>query len=288
LSAAPLRIGVIGLGAMGLRHARAVAAHPDAILAAAVDPDRARHPGDLGCPIHLTQEALIGAVDAVVIAAPTLLHTQVAVPLLDAGISCLIEKPVALTQEEFAALRTAASKGAVIRAGHIERFNPAIRTLLALKPKDIRAITARRISGASARMSDVDVIVDLMVHDLDAVMTLKGLPVAKVDAKGTRDNATAVLTFSDGATATVTADRTTPMRVRELTASTGDGGFQVDYIARSLTKDGLALEVVPEDALAAELTAFIAAVRGAQNAVTLDEAEACMKVVWRIQKALGL
>lgn len=273
---------------MGLRHARTVAAHADAQLVGAVDPDPTRHPNDLACPIHLTQDALIGAADAVIVAAPTLLHAQVAVPLLEAGISCLIEKPVALTRDEFARMRKAVRKDAVIRAGHIERFNPAIRALLAAKPADIRTLTARRISGASARMSDVDVIVDLMVHDLDVVMTVKGLPVSAVSATGTRDNATATLTFSDGATATVTADRTTPTRIRDLDVVTGNAAFHLDYIARSLTKDGVAQDVEQADALSTELTAFIAAVRGTGNAVTLDEAEASMDIVWRVQAALGL
>ena len=273
---------------MGMRHARTVAAHADAQLVAAVDPDPARHVQDLGCPIHLTQDPLIGAVDAVIVAAPTLLHTNVAVPLMEAGIACLIEKPVALTRDEFAQLRAAAGNGTIVRAGHIERFNPAIRALMAAQPQNIRSLTARRISGASARMSDVDVIVDLMVHDLDVVRAIKGAPVTKVEATGTRDNATAVLTFSDGATATVTADRTTPTRVRDLDVVTAAATYHVDYIARSLTKEGVAQTVAVEDALVAELTAFVAAVRGAANAVTLDEAEASMEIVWRIQKALAL
>src|SRR6185312_8583720 len=119
-----------------------------------------------------------------------------AAPLLRAGISCLVEKPLAATDADIAQMIAAAREGkAVLQVGHVERFNPAVETLLAaaVAPAAIRALAARRMSAASARVTDIDVVTDLMVHDLDVVLALKGGDVAGVQAAGDDDHAVALL-----------------------------------------------------------------------------------------------
>jgi predicted dehydrogenase len=281
---------------MGLKHARAAAAHADAVVAAAVEPDPARCPGDLGCPIYPDVAALPDTVDAAIIAVPTAAHVAAAAPLLARGIPCLIEKPVAASPAELHRLRTIAGS-TVLRVGHVERFNPAIVALADIAPDGIRALLGRRLSGASARVTDVDVVLDLMVHDIDAVLSVKRRPVTDIAARGDRDHAVAVLAFDDGATATLVASRVAPLRVRDLDVLTSAVAYRVDYLARSLhalrTENGQIVAspcpVPARDALAAQLDAFIAAVRGtADRPVTLAEAEAAMTVAWRVQAALGL
>jgi predicted dehydrogenase len=281
---------------MGLKHVRAVSAHPQAKLVAAIEPDPERAKVDVGCPIFADAVALIGKVDKAIVAVPTAVHAKVAEPLLAAGIDCLIEKPFVANEAEARRLHDAARAGkTIVRVGHIERFNPAITALLANPPRDIRALAARRISGASARVTDIDVILDLMVHDLDAVLAIKRQPVIAVSAVGNRDHATALLTFTDATTATVTASRVTPLRLRDLDVLCADRALHVDYIARTLTEhrvtavgfDATPLPVAPHDALEAQLSAFLAA-RDGRSGVTAEEALDVMTVAWRIQAALNL
>ncbi len=290
----PLRIAVVGLGPMGQRHARTIAAHPHARLVMAVECDPSRAKMEIGCPIVAASDDLVGQVDAAVLAVPTAAHAAVAVPLLKAGIHCLIEKPFVASPVEADRIREAAQAGgAVVRVGHIERFNPAIDALFVKAPRDIRAISARRISGASARVTDIDVVMDLMVHDLDIVLALKPTPVQSVAAAGTRDHATALITFADGALATVTASRIAPLRVRDLDVFADDTALHVDYVARTLGEyrrgsgdAATSCEVPMKDALTEQLSAFLKACAGAATPVTADEARAVMDLAWRIQAAL--
>jgi predicted dehydrogenase len=297
---AAVKIAVVGLGVMGERHARAVAAHPDAVLTAVIDIDAVKCntlAKELSCTAYEDVSALPGAVNAAIIATPTATHASLAAFLLANGVSCLVEKPFVATVDEGAQLvQTAQTTGAILQIGHIERFNPAIRALLAHVTEevsaDIRAITARRISGASARVTDIDVVMDLMVHDIDVALALKRKPVAKVDATGNAHEAEARVTFSDGSIAVLTASRARPERIRDLKVETGGGTFAVDYIARALSEIGNGatnrLPVTADDALTAQLSAFIAAVHGDGVIVPADDATAVMDVAWRVQKALGL
>jgi predicted dehydrogenase len=287
-------VAVIGLGIMGARHARCVAAHPEATLAAVVDvaqgprEDLAK---ELGVPAYAHAREIVGKADAAIVAVPTALHAEIATEFLGNGIACLVEKPFVSDHNEGAQVIAGARiRNAVLQVGHIERFNPAVIALLARvgDPGRIRTITARRISAASARVKDIDVIMDLMVHDIDVTMALKRQRVVNVAATGNADHAVATLTFRDGATAMITASRTQPGRIRDLAVALDDGSLEMDYIARTLKENGVPLMVHDHDALGAQLSAFLVAIKGNSVIVSAAEAMDVMDVAWRIQAALGL
>ncbi|MGH9564234.1 MAG: Gfo/Idh/MocA family protein, partial [Terracidiphilus sp.] len=187
-------MAVAGAGAFGRNHLRALRELENegagVALVAAVEPDAAR--GDeaakqYGIPVFASIDALLGAdlkLDAAVVAVPTVKHYEVALQLLDARLDLLIEKPLAATLGEADALIQSQKKnGRTIQVGHLERFNPAV---LAVEPKLVRPMffEAHRLSIFSPRALDVDVVLDLMIHDLDIVLTFAGSPVREVRAVG--------------------------------------------------------------------------------------------------------
>lgn len=291
-----MRLALIGAGAMGANYVRAVQSMTDVRIVAVVDPQVER--ANQMCAVIGARAAAslahAGDFDAVIVAVPSADHRPVAEPLLARGVHCLVEKPFALTEEDCRALIAAAAHGnARLQVGHVERYNAAMQALLAynMPVSDIRTLTARRMNAGSARVMDIDVVLDLMVHDIDAVMAVKKSPVTDVSASGTKDHAVAVLTFADGAAAHVTASRVTEGRTRDLTIEMKDGAvYALDYIERSLTRDGAPLPV-PGDAnnLGRQMTSFARAIRaGSAAEVSGEDALAVMDVVWRVQKALGL
>lgn len=296
-----IRLAVIGAGVMGKRHI-AAAKRIGAPIAAVVDADAAQAKAGAemaGCPVFADSASLIGNIDAAVIAVPTAAHVPIAAPLLTAGIGCLVEKPLAATQAECRELIAAATEGrAVLQVGHIERFNPAIETLVYAgpPPASIAALAARRMSASSARVLDIDVVMDLMVHDLDVVLTLKKTPVATVSARGNDDHAVALIGFADGTTATLTASRVTATRIRDLNVVTPDAFFHVDYAARTASKSRRKdngqfevsdLAVTGTDALNAQLEDFLASVRGGKSPrVSGEDALATMILTAQIRAAL--
>ena len=294
-----MRFGVIGAGVMGRNHLRTLKAMQDVTLAAVADADAkigAEAAQEFGCA-HLPVDAFIGHVDAAVIAAPTTLHAALAVPLLKAGIHCLVEKPLAATRVDCESIIGAAQAGnAVLQVGHIERFNPAIETLLASKipTTAMQRIAARRFNPGSARIKDVDVVVDLMVHDIDAVLALKReVEVTKVVARGNADECEAMLMFADGAAANLVASRVTTERVRELHVAVPDGVLEVNYLARVVRfKHGDHYHDMPNvrggEPLANELADFVKCIREKLTPrVTGADGLAAMDAAWRIQKALA-
>jgi len=223
VSARRLRVAVIGVGHLGSVHARILAGHARAELVALVDADPARARAQatpLRCAALGASEALPEGLDAAIVAVPTRQHAEVAVPLLERGIACLVEKPLA---EDLAAadrILAAAERGrALLAVGHVERFEPGIRRLreLGFAP---RFVECHRLTPFRSRGLDVGVVHDLMIHDLDLLLHLTGAEVAQVDASGaavvsdTLDLASAHLVFANGARANVTASRVslTPMR----------------------------------------------------------------------------
>lgn len=290
-----MRLAILGAGVMGRNYLRAAKAagisvafiadnNPDAATAAAQE---------FGCAAKTDPQ--ITDMDAAVIAVPTAFHASVALPLLKAGIPCLVEKPFVATEMEGRALiDAAATAGVVLQVGHIERFNPAVEALAAcaIDPARITALTARRMGPASARVTDISVVSDLMVHDLDIVLALKPVPVVKVEATGTADHAEAKLTFSDGAVATLIASRVSPDRVRTLHVAAGDWKYHLDYIAKSLLTAGPSAQntgIHTGDALGAELAHFISCIKDkTAPRVTGDTALAVMTLAWRIEAALGI
>jgi len=175
MSRKKLRAAVVGVGYLGQFHAEKLAALKDVELVgvADADPARARHvAAKHGCAAFTDPGALLGAVDLVSVAVPTELHHRVALAFLDAGVHVLVEKPVTKTLEEADALLGAArAKGVLLAVGHLERFNPAFRALKQTFERPLY-IECERLSGFKQRGIDVDVVLDLMIHDLDLVRAL--------------------------------------------------------------------------------------------------------------------
>ena len=172
----PVRVGVIGIGNMGWHHARVLSLLRDAELVGVADPDELR--GQLateqfGCRWFADYATLLGEVEAVCVAVPTLLHHRVGLAALQAGVDVLIEKPIAATQEEANDLiRAAETAGRLLQVGHIERFNPAFRELLkVVAGEEVVVLEARRHSPNPDRANDVSVVLDLMIHDIDLLYT---------------------------------------------------------------------------------------------------------------------
>ena len=289
-----MRVGVIGAGGLGIHHVRILRdlQGPDFVGFHESKPERAAQvASELGVRAFPTLEALLDEVDAVTIVVPTPLHYVVAQQVLARGIHAMIEKPLAATLEEAdAMLALARAHGAVLQTGHVERFNRAIRA--ALPHVDApRFIESDRLSPFNPRGSDVAVVLDLMIHDIDLVHTLVGGKAASVAAVGVPvltpfvDIANARLTFDSGAVANITASRVSRDRMRKirifqqsgylsLDLAAGNGEFyrmRGDIDVASLASAPLALEQFVEripleaeegEPLRLEFESFLAAVRG--------------------------
>jgi len=278
-----LRTAVVGVGYVGRFHAEKYAAHGGAELVAVVDVDgeRARAiAGELGVEALTDHHALAGRVDCASIAVPTNHHYEVARDLLAAGIDVLVEKPVTTTVDEAKGLVELAVRGGrVLQVGHLERFNPAVLALDGLVTQP-RFIECHRLAPFTERGTDVDVVLDLMIHDLDVILSMVPSALRSVEAVGVPvltssvDIANARLRFANGCIANVTASRVSLKRERKLRIFQADAYVAVDYGERRVRvcrrepdADGQATLVledreVPEgDALEAEIDAFLRAVR---------------------------
>jgi len=237
-AARPVKTAVIGAGAFGRHHVRIQHELPGADLVCVVDRDpeiRAKAEETYGVRTVATVEELPDDLEAVSIAVPTPLHHKVALPLLERGISTLIEKPMVRTLEEGRDLIAAAEKsGAILQVGHVERFNPAVR---AIHDHDIspRFIEAARVAPFSFRSADVGVVMDLMIHDIDIVLHLAGSKPIRVDAVGVsvltphEDIANARVTFENGCVATLTASRVATKTERKIRVFSPAAYLVVDF-----------------------------------------------------------
>ncbi len=275
----PLRIGIAGAGHFGRYHALKVAASDRAHLVGIYDPDteRAKTIGwEAGAP-DMAFETLLPAIDALIIAAPAEAHFELAATALRAGKHVLVEKPIAadLAQaDELAAI--ARSSGLVLQVGHLERFSAAYQALSARTHAPLY-IEAVRIAPFKPRGTDVSVILDLMIHDLDLVLALVDSPIVTVDAVGApiasafEDIANARLRFANGAVAAITASRVSIRTERRMRIFARDTYLAADFSSRKLTVIGRGIgQPVPgvagfgiedvswedHDSLAAEHAAF--------------------------------
>ncbi len=233
----PVRIGVIGAGALGFHHTRILRDVPGAQLVGFHDAraDRAATvSAELGVPAFQSLDALLDEVQAVSVVVPTPYHFKVAAPALERGLHVLIEKPIATTLDEADALLAIARRtGAVIQTGHVERFNRAVRAALPFV-EGPRFIESNRLAPFNARGSDVAVVLDLMIHDIDLVRTFVGGGVSSVSAVGVPvltpfvDIANARLTFEAGAVANITASRVSRERMRKLRIFQQSGYLSLD------------------------------------------------------------
>ena len=239
----PLRMAVVGTGALGRHHARILSQMPGVELVAVADIDAraaCETAGRCGSRAVTDYRELMGAVHAVVVAVPTLAHGQVAGDFLAAAVDVLVEKPIAASAEEARQLvELAAHKGALVQVGHVERFNPAYR---AARPilSDPRYIRAERFAPFSFRSTDIGVIHDLMIHDIDLVLDLVASPVADVQALsaailgGRDDCAQARITFANGAVADLAANRVSPAVRRQMQVWEADQCAHLDFASREV------------------------------------------------------
>lgn len=306
-----LRAAVVGVGYLGAFHAEKYASLDDVELFGVVDSDRdradevgRRH----GCRAFTDYRDVLHHVDCVSLAVPTTEHFSLAAQFLDRGVDVLVEKPITETAAQGRRLvEIAAARGRILQVGHLERFNPAIRSLAGVITRP-RFIECHRLAPFSERGTEVDVILDLMIHDLDVILSVASSTVRRVEAVGvpvlseTTDIANARLRFEDGAIANITASRVALKRERKIRFFQADAYVSVDYgerrirICRRLPApaDGTLPEIdVSEqtfgdaDPLFDEIEAFVSAVRSRERPL-VDGATAvrALEVAQRIRASL--
>ena len=278
-----LRTAVIGVGYMGKFHAEKFAASGDAQLVAVVDADGVRAEqiaGSLGCGHATDYRQLLHRLDAACVAVPTERHHAVVRDCLEAGVHVLVEKPLSRTLEEAdSLLELARARGLVLQVGHLQRFNPAFQALAAQGGRPL-FIDIERLAPFKARGTDVDVVLDLMIHDLDLVLALAKAPIEQVSASGFRvlteaiDIANARIEFTDGCIASVSASRVSQSPVRKLRVFRHDAYVSADLQEQRLRHvrkgaEGDTAGIVESeqvfaraDELRAQAQAFFQAVRG--------------------------
>ena len=303
---APLRVGVVGVGHLGRHHARILSSLEGVDLVAVADTNHARAreiAAGVGTKPVFDPRDLLDHVDAVTVAVPTESHHEIAMAFLHAGIPVLVEKPMARTLAEADAMIAAAARaGVVLAVGHTERFNPAVEAARPLLAQP-RFVEVHRLGAFPDRSLDIDVVFDLMIHDLDVVLSLVGSDVESIEAVGVPvltgrvDIANARLRFANGCIANVTASRISRDRVRKIRFFQPAAYLSIDYAAQKLevwrlvARDGSGppsieggdVEVRNEEPLVRELADFVEAVRvGRLPAVTGEQGRRALDLAQRI------
>jgi predicted dehydrogenase len=305
-----VRMAVIGVGSLGQHHARILAAMPHADLVGVVDikPDRAKEvAAQYGTTGYSNASELVGRVDAVSIATPTVSHVAVALPFVESGAAVLVEKPLAATVEDADRLLAATDvRGTVLAVGHTERFNPAVAAALPLVSRP-KFVEIHRLGTFPERSLDIDVVFDLMIHDLDVLLATVGSEVESVEAVGVNvltprvDIANARLRFASGCVANVTASRISRDRVRKARFFQHDAYISIDYAAQELevyrlaaqnggrpTIQGGRIDVQSDEPLRRELDDFICAVRDRRPpVVTGRDGRAALALANRIAELIS-
>jgi predicted dehydrogenase len=306
-----VQVGVVGVGALGQHHARVYSELAAAELVGVYDLDRVRAvevAARFGCSRFETLGDLVAAVRAVSVVVPTAEHHAVGRVVLEAGRDLLVEKPIARSLHEADDLiALAADRGCVLQVGHIERFNPATEALLKNAPEP-RFIEVHRLAAFSPRSLDVDVVLDLMIHDLDLVLALDASELAQVDAVGVPvltprvDIANARLRFASGLIANLTASRVSADRVRKFRAFSSRTYVSADFATREAQvyrlRPGLpgglpeiAVEQTSgaaEEPLKRELAAFVEATRRRHTPVSGQDGRRALALALRVIEAMAV
>ena len=303
-----MRIGVVGVGVMGSNHARVLSTLPGIELVAVADPDRRQADfvaRTLGCAAVPDIDGLLALeLDAITIAAPTHLHRDIALACIARGVHVLVEKPIASTVEEGQEIIEAAHRaGVTLMVGHVERFNPAVETIKeAVRGEDILSIAITRVGPFPPRMSNVGVVIDLAVHDIDLIRWFTDSEIVEVQpqlscAVAEREDI-ALLQFrtASGVLAHINTNWLTPFKARNVTVATRGKYIMADLLTRQVTEcfgfqpDGSYsmrhLSVGHAEPLRSELLAFLRAVRtggtpavtGAEGVASLEIATHCLSV----------
>ena len=305
-----MRAAVIGVGHLGRHHARILATMPGVSLAGVVDTNRARATqiaGENGTSAFDNVRELTG-IDVAVIAVPTVSHAAIALALIESGVHTLIEKPLTQTVQEADQLIAAASRaGVVLAVGHSERFNPAV---VAARPHitDPRFIEVHRLGTMPGRSLDIDVVLDLMIHDLDLILSVVPSEVESVEAVGVPvltpkvDIANARIRFANGCIANLTASRISREQVRKIRFFEREKYVSIDSLAREVEMyqlvpqpgaampsiNGGKLSVPGDEPLKGELEDFLGAVRDRRPpAVSGEQGRAALALAVRIVELMG-
>ena len=321
-----IKVAVIGAGVMGKNHLKTYKSLQGVELVGVYDifSEAAKAAAEMfGIKAFSSMEEVAANVDAVSVVTTSVTHADVGEFFLNHGIHCLIEKPLATTEEGCRRLIDAAKNNNVtLLVGHIERFNPAVEQMgkILSDTSKIRSLTAQRMSAASGRITDVDVAMDLMIHDVEVIQSLVKSPVTNIQACSVKtpdkpegkDYITAILEFESGATANLTASRITQARVRTLTVTTDTNYIDMDFINQSINVHSqgrmpyVNQESIPDwmnyglkgsveqlfiptnQPLSAELNHFMDCVRGnAMPRISGENALNALRVIWEIQRKLG-
>ncbi len=299
-----VKVGVIGVGYLGQHHARIYSELDEAELVGVVDIDKKKadtFASKYGCESFADYRDILGKVDALSIVTPTTSHYSVALACLKSGKDILIEKPITVTIEDADELIAASkNKDCIIQVGHLERFNPAMLAVSEMV-KEPLFIESERLSPFLGRGTDVDVTLDLMIHDIDIILSLTGLPVKEIRAVGAKvltdkiDVAKAWLEFENGCSALATVSRLSPEKQRRLKIFQKDSYISVDYqsceIRRHIREgERISYDVIkPEnkEPLKEELKDFIRCIKGRRRPkVSADEGRNALKVVLEISNSI--
>jgi predicted dehydrogenase len=303
-----VKVGVIGVGYLGQFHAEKYAALPDVELVGVVDTDPVRAAEiarKLNARSFSEPARLLGQVDAVSIVVPTALHHRVAMQFLEQGVHLLLEKPMTVTLEQADELiEMAATKRVILQIGHIERFNPAVTSVKGLL-KSPRYMTAERAAPFTVRCTDVNVVLDLMIHDLDIVTDLAGSEPKEISAAGASvitkeiDMATARIVFHNGCAADVTASRISNEKKRLLRVFDEEGVYISDYQTQKASVSRKGGNALPElvtsdisterrDTLYEEITAFVRSIQtGSRPLVSGVEGRRALALATRISENIN-
>lgn len=301
-----LRAAVVGVGYLGRFHAQKHAALEEVELVgvADADPGRAADVGDaVGAPAYTDYRKLLGRVDLVSVAVPTEKHHTVARDFLEAGAHVLLEKPITQTLDQADALiELARARGLLLQVGHLERFNPA---WLALWPRIQRPlfIEAHRLAPFKLRSTDVSVVLDMMIHDLDLILSIVASPVADVRASGVAvltdgvDIGNARIAFENGCVANITASRVSTATMRKMRIFQKDEYLSIDFqacrVSTCRTTEGGTIvaeevEIPPGDALMSEIQAFVTAVaNGSAVPVTGEDGRRALALALEIGRLMA-
>lgn len=307
-----VKVGVVGVGYLGQYHAEKYAklAHVELVGVTDIIPSRADEVARrLSTKAYYDYRELLGKVQAVSIVAPTLIHYALAKDFFLHGVDVLVEKPMTTTLEEAEELvELAEEKGLIFQVGHLERFNSAMLALQKIVNQPM-FIEAHRLSPFQGRSADINVVLDLMIHDLDIILSLVNSPVAQVQAVGVPvvspqlDIANARVTFANGCVANVTCSRVSQMSSRRIRLFQPDAYVTIDYVAQQIVvfrrEMGLAegdfprvvkekLDIDKGDSLEKELAAFASSVKGrTPPLVSGEEGKKALQVALRVQEEIA-
>lgn len=321
-----IKVAVIGAGMMGKNHLKTYKTLNGVELVGVYDifPESCQKAAEMfGIKAFTSMEEVAANVDAVSVVTTSVTHGDVGEFFLNKGIHCLMEKPLATTEAECQRLIAAAKRNKVtLLVGHIEQFNPAVEQMhrILSDTSKICSLTAQRMSAASGRITDVDVSMDLMIHDVEVIQSLVKSPVINIQTSAVKTNLspngkdyiTAVLEFENGVTANITASRITQARVRTLSVTTDTNYIDMDFINQSINvhTQGRMPYVNPEEIpewmhyglkgsveqlfiptnqpLQAELNHFINCIHGKETPrISGENALDALRVIWDIQDKLG-